>query len=266
VSRRTLAQPVAPRQPAGNPAAGWVVILGATSPIARAVAGELARRGHDLLLAGRDAAELERIAADVRVRYSVSAEAVRFDALDAASPAALAAAVEARTHGRLAGVVAAVGVLGDATRAAHDADAAVEIIRTNFVSLVDALTRLAGVLEQRGGGFIIGIASVAGDRGRQSNYIYGSAKGAFALWLQGLRNRLWPAGVRVITVKPGFVDTGMTYGLAGLFLVADPARVGATIARALDRRRDVIYVPGFWRYIMWVIRALPEAVFKRLKL
>jgi decaprenylphospho-beta-D-erythro-pentofuranosid-2-ulose 2-reductase len=244
----------------------WVVVLGATSPIARAVAAELAQRGHRLLLAARDEDELERVAADVAVRYGCEVTTFPFDALDAGSTVSLLAAIDAHTAGHLGGVVAAVGSLGDQARAATDPHYAVELLQANFVGVVGVLTGLAQILAARGSGFIIGISSVAGDRGRQSNFVYGSAKGAFALWLQGLRNRLWHAGVRVITVKPGFVDTEMTFGLPGLFLVADPARVGAVIVRGLDRRSDVIYVPGFWRYIMFIIRAIPESVFKRMKL
>jgi len=107
---------------------------------------------------------------------------------------------------------------------------------------------------------------VAGDRGRQSNYVYGAAKGALTLYLQGLRNRLQTAGVRVVCVKPGFVDTAMTFGMPGLFLVASPEHVGERIARAVEGKTDVLYVPWFWRYIMLIIRAIPEAVFKRMKL
>jgi decaprenylphospho-beta-D-erythro-pentofuranosid-2-ulose 2-reductase len=248
---------------AGRP---WVVVLGATSPIARAVAGELARRDHDLLLAGRDTEELERIAADLAIRHNARVETIRFDARNVKAAADFAAAVDARTAGRLIGVVCAVGTLGDAARAATDPEYAAGLIHTNFTGVACALTALANVLVARRAGFIIGLASVAGDRGRQSNFVYGSAKGGLALWLQGLRNRLWHDGVRVITVKPGFVDTAMTYGLPGMFLVAEPARVGAIIARGLDRGRDVIYVPGFWRYIMWMIRTIPEPLFKRLRL
>jgi decaprenylphospho-beta-D-erythro-pentofuranosid-2-ulose 2-reductase len=244
----------------------WVVVLGATSPIARAVAGELAGRGHSLLLAGRDAGELERNAADLAIRHGGDVATVGFDARDAGATRKLLAAVEARTGGNLEGVVVAVGMLGDAERAATDPAYAAEMIQANYTGVVAAVTGLANILAARQAGFIVGIGSVAGDRGRQSNYAYGAAKGGFALWLQGLRNRLWHAGVRVLTVKPGFVDTEMTYGLPGMFLVADPKRVGVAIVKGLDRGRDVLYVPGFWRAIMWVIRAIPEPLFKRLRL
>jgi len=234
--------------------------------MAHATAGEFALRGYRLLLAGRDEEELQRCAADLWIRHGRETATVRFDALELEAHPRFLEEVERRTSGELFGVVSAVGVLGDPARAAADAEYAAELLRANFVGVASALTRLTPLIDRRGGGFIVGITSVAGDRGRQSNFVYGSAKGGLALWLQGLRNRLWPEGVRVITVKPGFVDTEMTFGLPGLFLVADPARAGAAIVRALDGRRDVVYVPGFWRYIMWIIRAVPEPIFKRMRL
>jgi decaprenylphospho-beta-D-erythro-pentofuranosid-2-ulose 2-reductase len=255
-----------PTRPEPGAADGWVLVLGATSPIARAVAHGLARRGYGLLLAGRDMRELERCAADLHVRHAAVVDVLMFDVLDTAAHSLFIQAVARRVDGRLVGAVAAIGMLGSGERAVGDAAHAVELIQANFVGLVGVLTDVAQLLQARGSGFIIGITSVAGDRGRQSNYVYGAAKGGFALWLQGLRNRLWPHGVRVITVKPGFIDTEMTFGMPGLFLVEHPAAAGAAIVRALDQRRDIIYVPGFWRWIMWVIRLIPETVFKRMKL
>ena len=139
-------------------------------------------------------------------------------------------------------------------------------MQVNYGSAVDLLEPIAAQMERRGAGFIVVVSSVAGDRGRQSNYHYGAAKGALSLYTQGLRNRLFKAGVTVLTVKPGFVDTAMTWGLPGLFLVASPRRVARDITRALRRRRSVIYTPGFWRGIMFMIRSIPEPVFKRMKL
>ena len=252
-------------QPAGAEA-DWVLVLGATSRMAHAVAGELAVRGFPLLLAGRDPEELRRCASDLRIRFGGEVATVSFDALDLEAHPGFFEEVEKRTGGQVLGVVSAVGVLGDQTAAASDPRYAAELLRANFVGVASALTGLAPLLVKRRGGFVIGITSVAGDRGRQSNFVYGSAKGGLALWLQGLRNRLWPEGIRVITVKPGFVDTEMTFGLPGLFLVADPQKAGEAIVRSLDRRRDVVYVPAFWRYVTWIIRAVPEVIFKRLRL
>jgi len=244
---------------------GPVLVLGATSAIARGTAAAFARRGHPLYLAGRDLEELRRDAADLAIRYGVE---VKFGAFDAEATEHHASFLEriVSEMGEPAGVLVAFGYLGDQARAATDFRETQAIINRNFVGAVSILNLCAERMEQGGRGFIAGIASVAGDRGRQSNYTYGAAKGAFALYLQGLRNRLFPAGVRVLTVKPGFVDTGMTFGMPGLFLVATPTAVGERIARAVERGRDVLYVPWFWRYIMLIITHIPERIFKRLKL
>jgi short-subunit dehydrogenase len=150
--------------------------------------------------------------------------------------------------------------------AARDFKSGEKIIVANFTGAASILGYCANFLEQKKHGFIIGISSVAGDRGRQSNYVYGAAKGALSLYLQGLRNRLFASGVRVITIKPGFVDTAMTYGLPGLFLVASPHDIGKRIVAALDKSADVVYLPWFWRYIMLIIKHVPEPIFKRMKL
>ncbi len=244
---------------------GTVLILGATSAIARGTAAALAARGYDLHLGARDLDELRRDAADLAIRYGVK---VGYRAFDAEATELHADYLQRVVDevGELTGVLVAFGYLGSQPKAAGDFDETLAIINRNFVGAVSILNLCADHLEQRGRGFIIGIGSVAGDRGRQSNYTYGAAKGAFALYLQGLRNRLFPAGVRVVTVKPGFVDTGMTYGMPGLFLVATPAFVGERIARAAERGGEVIYVPWFWRYIMLIITHIPERIFKRLKL
>ncbi|GAB4346435.1 MAG: SDR family oxidoreductase [Gammaproteobacteria bacterium] len=242
-----------------------VLILGATSAIARGCAHALAARGHALYLAGRDRDELKRLASDLEVRYGIRVGYGRCDVLAVKQHERFVDAVMEHLGG-LQGVVSAVGDLGDPEKDMRDPEAVVRRIQSNFAGVAALLTVCANRLEERGEGFIIGITSVAGDRGRQSNYPYGAAKGGLSLFLQGLRNRLHPSGVRVLTIKPGFVDTAMTYGMPGLFLVADPASVGARIVRALEGRTDVVYVPWFWRYIMLVIRAIPEPLFKRLKL
>ena len=140
------------------------------------------------------------------------------------------------------------------------------ILDTNFTGCVSALEILARRFEARRAGFIAALSSVAGDRGRQSNYLYGAAKGGLSTYLQGLRNRLHHSGVRVVTIKPGFVDTAMTYGRPGLFLVASPERVARAVYRALRGGQDVVYVPWFWRPVMFAMRGVPERLFKRLRL
>jgi short-subunit dehydrogenase len=242
-----------------------VLILGATSAIARSAARAFAERGYSLYLAGRDAGELERLASDLRIRYRTEVRYGLFEAGDYDSHARLIEQVKDELGG-LKGVLLAFGYLGEQRLAASDSAERLDIIGRNLTGAINLLEPVAALLERQGSGFIIGISSVAGDRGRQSNYIYGSAKGGFTIYLQGLRNRLFPAGVRVLTVKPGFVDTAMTYGMQGLFLVASPEYVGTRIVRALEKGRDVVYLPWFWRYIMLVIKLIPESLFKRLKL
>lgn len=241
-----------------------VLILGATSAIARATATAFAKRGDALYLASRDLDELQRLAADLHVRHGVEVRYGLFDAEATDSHEVfLLSVIEAMPS--ISGVVLAFGYLGDPL-AARDFKVGVKVIAANFTGAASILSLCANYLESKQHGFIIGIGSVAGDRGRQSNYVYGAAKGALSLYLQGLRNRLFASGVRVITVKPGFVDTAMTFGLPGLFLVASPQVIGERIVATLSKSADVVYLPWFWRYIMLIIKHIPEPIFKRLKL
>jgi len=244
---------------------GQILILGATSSIARATAAVFASEGHPLYLAGRDLKDLSRLASDLEIRHGVPVKFGYFDAEDYGSHDHFLRDV-IQQMGGLEGVIVAFGYLGNQSVAIRDFKEGEAIIRRNFTGACSILSHCADYLESRRKGFIIGISSVAGDRGRQSNYFYGAAKGGLSLYLQGLRNRLFPSGVRVITIKPGFVDTAMTFGMPGLFLVASPGYVGKRIAWSLRKSKDVVYVPWFWRYIMWVIKLIPEPVFKRLKL
>ncbi|HEY9869566.1 MAG TPA: SDR family oxidoreductase [Candidatus Obscuribacterales bacterium] len=242
-----------------------VLILGATSAVARSLAACFAREGARLYLAGRDAFEVERVAADLSVRFGVEARWGRFEATEYGAHQQFFDEVVG-SMGGLDAVVSAMGELGDQGLAEADFNHARAIMESNYNGPASILTYAAGYLEKRGGGLIIGISSVAGDRGRRSNYVYGSAKGAFSLFLQGLRNRLSACGVKVMTVKPGFMDTKMTFGRTGMFLVAKPEDVAETIFKAAGSGVDVLYVPWFWRWIMLIIKLIPEPVFKRMKL
>jgi decaprenylphospho-beta-D-erythro-pentofuranosid-2-ulose 2-reductase len=242
-----------------------ILILGATSAISRSMARLMATQGHSLFLASRDEEELSRLACDLFVRHGVRVYSGIVDAEDFGSHQAFVSRVNA-VLGPIDGVVCAAGHLGNQPEDSHDGDAARRIADINFTGLVSLLAPIANQMEGRKSGFILGISSVAGDRGRQSNFVYGAAKGAFSLYLQGLRNRLQAAGVRVVTIKLGFVDTAMTYGKPGLFLVAPPEKVARRLCRLCERAGGVYYVPRFWRLVMFVVRALPEALFKRLKL
>jgi decaprenylphospho-beta-D-erythro-pentofuranosid-2-ulose 2-reductase len=242
-----------------------VLILGATSGIAKALAYEFAKKEHNLLLAGRDVEELTLIAKDIRIRHGVSVSVHRFDALDYDGHAGFfAKCVE--EAGELEGLVLAYGYLGDQKKAEEDFQEARLVIETNYLSAVSVLNLAANYFEAKKGGFLCVLSSVAGDRGRQSNFMYGSAKGGLSLYLQGLRNRLSKSNVQVLTVKPGFVDTKMTFGQKGMFLVAKPEDVAAAIYKKIQKKADVAYTPFFWKYIMLIIRSIPERIFKRLSL
>lgn len=241
-----------------------VLILGATSSIAGATAAAFAAKGHPLYLAARDVEELRRSASDLSIRYRVPVYTGFFDAeaFDKHASFYQKASDEA---GGFEGILLAFGDLGDNSSAPVDFSEAEKVITRNYTGACSILIEAAKDFSKKKKGFIIGISSVAGDRGRQSNYTYGSAKGALALYLQGLRNRLYPLGVSVTTIKLGFVDTAMTFGMPGLFLVASPEAVGKKIAK-LAKSGGVHYIPGFWRGIMALIKAVPERFFKRLKL
>ncbi|RVV98523.1 SDR family oxidoreductase [Mesobaculum littorinae] len=239
----------------------WI-ILGATSAMARAFARALADRGAGLVLAARDLDEAEQQARDLRLRGAGFARAVAFDAR---RPEGFAALFENLGEGPVNAAVFA-GAMPD--QSAIDADPALiaAVCETNFTGPARVLSLLAPRIEAQGTGVIVGVGSVAGDRGRLGNYVYGASKAAFATYLSGLRNRLARRGGHVMTVKPGFVDTAMTWGLGGMFLVASPEAVAAAILKGVEARRNVIYVPGFWRAIMAIIRAIPEPIFKKLKI
>jgi len=243
-----------------------VLILGANAGIGRALAAEFALHQHDLILAGRDLEELQALAADLNLRHNVNVRAERVDVLNFEALESALAACLAPAGDSLEGAVLCVGYLGDPEAARKDLKEAHRILDTNFTGSALALEVLANHFEQKRKGFICALSSVAGDRGRQSNYLYGSAKGGLTTYLQGLRNQLYHSGVHVITVKPGFVDTRMVYGRGKLPLVAPPEAVARGIYHAVKSRKNVVYVPWFWRVIMFMVCLIPEELFKKLRM
>jgi hypothetical protein len=242
-----------------------VLIIGATSAIAEATARVLAARGDALYLVARNEARLAAIAADLLVRGSprVGSEVLDANDFEAHEP------MLARAESFLAGcdtVLIAHGTLSDQKACENSVEMTLQEINTNALSVVALLTRIANRLAQRRAGTIAVISSVAGDRGRGSNYVYGSAKAMVTAFLSGLRQRLGKTGVNVVTIKPGFVDTPMTAAFAKGPLWARPDGVAAGIVRAIDKQSGTVYLPGFWRPIMLVIRAIPESLFLRLSL
>ncbi len=243
-----------------------LLILGATSAIAEATARRYAERGAHLFLVARDPERLQAVADDLRARGAAAVH-TRVQDLDRRDEHDALANACWRALGRVDIALLAHGTLPDQAACEVDPAAAATALERNAVNPIALLGHLANRFADQGDGTIAAIASVAGDRGRRSNHIYGTAKGALALYLSGLRARLHPAGVHVLTIKPGFVATPMTHGLAlPRALVVPPARVARDIERALHRRRNTCYTPGFWRLIMLLIRALPEPLFKRLPL
>ena len=237
---------------------GTALLIGATSDIGRATARLLAAQGWALQLAGRDSAALARDARDIEARTGAAPQVLEWDALAESLP------VEALDPlPDLA--VCVVGLLGDQAESERDAAAATRVMHTNYTAPALLLGALAQRFERRGSGILVGVASVAGDRGRAVNYVYGSAKAGLIAFLSGLRGRLAKHGVHVVTVKPGFVRTRMTAGMnLPALLAASPEEAAEAIVRAVGRRRDVVYVRRVWKVVMWFMCALPERVFKRM--
>lgn len=240
-----------------------ILILGAKSDMARAVAHRFAREGHPIQLAARDAAGLADDCMDLAVRYNVAATAHAFDALALESHAGFVDSLP-----ELPGVaVCAVGYMGDQKASEADPVAAAQVMRSNFEGPASILALLANRFAVRGSGTLVGISSVAGVRGRASNYVYGSAKAGFTAFLSGLRNRFGKTGVHVVTVLPGFVYTKMTEGMPlPKPLTAHPEEVGNAIFKAVAKRRNVVWVRPVWWAVMMVIRHIPEFVFKKTSL
>jgi decaprenylphospho-beta-D-erythro-pentofuranosid-2-ulose 2-reductase len=239
-----------------------VLILGAHSDIGRALARAYAKQGRPLLLAVRAPERLEADATDLRLRHKADVKLVVFDVLDLAGHKAFLDGLQPFPGT----IVSVIGFMGEQAASETDAQAARLVMDSNYMApallLGEAANRLAGT-----GGSIIGISSVAGDRGRATNYVYGSAKAGFTAFLSGLRNRFAKTNVRVITVKPGFVDTRMTEGMKlPPLLTAQPEEVANAILAAEAKGRDVIYVRPIWLLVMTVIRLIPERIFKKLKL
>jgi decaprenylphospho-beta-D-erythro-pentofuranosid-2-ulose 2-reductase len=241
------------------------LIIGATSAIAEATARLLAARGAALYLVARDAQRAQAIAADLKIRGAaqVGAEAMDANDLGAHEPM-LERAIS--SLGGLDLALIAHGTLGDQSACEKSVELTVREINTNGVSVIALSTLLACQMIRQQSGALVVISSVAGDRGRASNYVYGSAKAMVSAFLSGLRQRARAAGVQVITVKPGFVDTPMTRSFRKGMLWAQPLTIAQGILAAIDHKRDVVYLPSFWRPIMFVIRSIPESVFKRLAL
>ncbi|GGG63494.1 SDR family oxidoreductase [Edaphobacter dinghuensis] len=242
-----------------------ILVLGATSGIAEATCRIWASQGARLFLVARNAEKLAAVATDLRTRGASYVDTAVAD-LDNTEqhPALLAHAVNSLTGLDVAYLT--YGILGDQAKAEQDFNTAAQIIYTNYMAPVSLLTWLANFCVQRHGGTLAVISSVAGDRGRKSNYLYGSSKAGLSAFLGGLRNRVDREGVTVLSIKPGPVKTAMTAGMKGSEKFADADKVAQSIVKAIDKQQDVLYVPFQWQPIMFIIRNIPERIFKKLNL
>ena len=240
-----------------------LLLLGAKSDMGIAIVHKFAKEGFNIQLAARNADTLEDDCSDIKIRYNVDATFHELDALDINSHKNFISSLP-----KLPTVaVSSIGILGNQEQDEKNVKKSIEIIRTNFEGIISILSYLANDFQIRGSGTIIGISSVAGDRGRASNYIYGSAKAGFSAFLSGLRNRLSSYGVDVITVKPGFVETKMTANInLPKVLTTNPYRVANSIYLAYKHKKNIIYVKPIWEYIMKFIKLIPESIFKKMKL
>jgi short-subunit dehydrogenase len=242
---------------------GPVLVLGGRSDIGLAAAHAFAALGHPVQLAARHVESLAPEQSDLSLRHGIDVSVFEFDVLDLAAHEAFLDQLPVLPEI----VVCAIGLLGNQEKDARDIEAAHVVMRSNFEGPASILAALANRFEARGSGVIVGISSVAGDRGRASNYIYGSAKAGFTAFLSGLRNRLAKRGVHVVTVLPGFVATRMTQDLnLPKALTAAPAEVGRAIEKAVRLRQNIVYTRPVWQLIMLIIKLIPERIFKQLKI
>jgi decaprenylphospho-beta-D-erythro-pentofuranosid-2-ulose 2-reductase len=240
-----------------------VLLLGASSDIATALARKFATEKYDLQLAARHSGRLSSLVSDLSIRHGAKATLHEFDAVDFESHAGFWNNLDPKPDI----TICIFGYLGDQVAAQSDWRECRRILDTNYTGAVSILNLVADTYAANGKGMITGISSVAGERGRQSNYLYGSAKAGFTAYLEGLRNRLYHQKVHVLSVQPGFVDTRMTEGMPlPPLLTATPGLVASAVFKAIKKKRNTIYVKWFWRWIMLIIRNIPEPVFKKLKL
>lgn len=241
----------------------YVLIIGAKSDIAKAVTREYAKNGYDLYLAGRNINELEAFQNDLKIRSNVKVELKEFDITDFNSHNEFFNQLNPKPLG----TIVVSGYMAEQKECENDFTKTLNTINVNYTGAVSILNIVANQYEKDKNGFIVGVSSVAGDRGRKTNYIYGSSKAAFTAYLSGLRNRLYESNVKVLTVKPGFVNTKMTEDLdLSKKLTAQPEDVALDIFNAQQKGKDVLYTKSIWRLIMLIIKHIPEWKFKGMSI
>ncbi len=243
---------------------GRIVILGATSGIGRAVAEGFIANQCDVVLCGRHTDALNRLSTHLKTALGKEIPYTCWDVNDTAKTEQTVQSLF--SEHTIRGIFCSAGIMPSQENCLSNTSDFLSTIHTNFTATALAIETFAHHLENQGHGFISVVSSVAGDRGRQSNYVYGSSKAGLTAFLSGLRNRLHKKGILVQTVKPGFVRTRMTEHLSDGPLMAKPANVAKDIIKAIERKKDVIYTPFYWKFILGVIQYLPEFIFKRLSL
>jgi len=240
-----------------------ILILGATSDIGYAIAKKFAEKNYDVQLAARNADQLKTFQSDIHIRYGVHCSIHSFDALQFETQEEFYVHLKPKPDV----VIYVIGYMNDNEKVISDWNESLKTINTNYTAAVSILNIIATDFTNKKSGTIVGISSVAGNRGRQSNYIYGSAKAGFTAYLSGLRNRLYHYNVHVLTVLPGFVYTKMTEHLQlPKLLTAKPEQVANAIYNGVLKKKNTVYVKWFWRWIMMIITSIPESLFKKRKL
>ena len=246
------------------PATRSVLIVGATSLLGRSLTRDYAALGWNVVLAGRDAGEVGRVASDVAIRTRSNIATI---VLDLADPDSIdAAATEVLHRGVPDIVIVVAGSIDGLSKSPYDSTVAQNLLAVNYAGPASFIGALLPALKAAPGSMVAFVSSVAGDRGRRTNFVYGAAKAALNTYCQGLRALLAPNNVGVLTIKLGYMDTRLAYGVAPAMLTCSPAYAAKAIRRSIERRRMVVYVPGFWRLIGMVVRAIPEWVFVRLSI
>ena len=242
-----------------------IVIIGATSAIAQATARRFAAKGDRFVLVARNEARVNSVAEDLKMRGASLVEQLTIDLCE--TDRHLEVVEFARSHlNRIDVVLLAHGALVDQERAEQSLDTLEHCFGVNALSMLSLGTVFGNALESQACGCLAVISSVAGDRGRRSNYVYGAAKAAITAFFSGMRSRLIESGVHVLTIKPGMIDTPMTSEFEKGILWSTPERVAKDIEKGIRKRKSVIYTPGYWRLIMFVIRAIPESLFKKMNI
>lgn len=240
-----------------------VLILGGNSDVGKSIARDFSKLGSNIILTSRKKGQLNSFKSDLEIRYSIKCDLEFFDVLDFNTHESFYINLKEKPDI----VISCIGYLDNQEKSENSFEESLKSIQTNFTGLVSILNIISNDFESRKFGIIVGISSVAGDRGRGSNYIYGSSKSGFTSYLSGLRNRLFNSGVKVITVKPGFIKSKMTNHLdLPKILTATPNKISFDIIKSIKKKKNVVYTKWFWKWIMLVIKMIPESIFKKLKL